>query len=159
MLTILLGVAALVLFLYGVRAFSRASVASVKSLLAWVAALGGLSLTLLLILTGRGPIALFALSFALPLLRDWWQARRPGLGARRPNDEAGSREGRSAAGRQPRGAMSREEALAILGLGPGATEEDIRAAHRRLMRAAHPDSGGSDWLASRINQARDRLLG
>ena len=55
--------------------------------------------------------------------------------------------------------MSREEAYAVLGLKPGATAEEIRAAHRRLMRAAHPDSGGSDWVASRVNQARDVLLG
>jgi curved DNA-binding protein CbpA len=54
--------------------------------------------------------------------------------------------------------MTREEAYQVLGLKPGATEADIRAAHHRLMRAAHPDSGGSDWLASRINQARDMLL-
>ena len=45
------------------------------------------------------------------------------------------------------------------GLRPGATEAEIRAAHHRLMRTAHPDSGGSDWLATRINLARDVLLG
>jgi DnaJ homolog subfamily C member 19 len=54
--------------------------------------------------------------------------------------------------------MTREEALAVLGLQPGASEAEIREAHRRLMRMAHPDTGGSDWLASRINQARDVLL-
>jgi curved DNA-binding protein CbpA len=54
--------------------------------------------------------------------------------------------------------MTREEALAVLGLQPGADEEEIRAAHKRLMRMAHPDNGGSDWLASRLNQARDTLL-
>ena len=57
------------------------------------------------------------------------------------------------------GPMGREEALAVLGLAEGATPEEIRAAHRRLMRGAHPDHGGSDWLAARINQARDVLLG
>ena len=55
--------------------------------------------------------------------------------------------------------MSRAEAYQVLGLQPGATTDDIRAAHRRLMQAAHPDHGGSDWLAARINQARDVLLG
>jgi len=37
--------------------------------------------------------------------------------------------------------------------------EEIKAAHRRLMAAAHPDRGGSDWIAARLNQARDVLLG
>jgi curved DNA-binding protein CbpA len=55
--------------------------------------------------------------------------------------------------------MTRAEALEVLGLAEGAYEAAIRAAHRRLMRAAHPDQGGSDWLASRLNEARDVLLG
>lgn len=55
--------------------------------------------------------------------------------------------------------LDRAEALAVLGLADGATEEEIRAAHRRLLRAAHPDHGGSDWLAARVNAARDVLLG
>ncbi len=55
--------------------------------------------------------------------------------------------------------MSRDEALAVLGLGRQASRSDIQATYVRLMRAAHPDSGGSDWLAARINQARDVLLG
>lgn len=54
--------------------------------------------------------------------------------------------------------LSRAEALAILGLDDGVDEATIRAAHRRLMRAAHPDQGGSDWLAARLNAARDLLL-
>jgi hypothetical protein len=56
-------------------------------------------------------------------------------------------------------AMTRAEALEILGLAEGADQDAIRAAHRRLMRSAHPDQGGSAWLAARINAARDLLLG
>jgi curved DNA-binding protein CbpA len=55
--------------------------------------------------------------------------------------------------------MTRDEALPILGLKPGATAAEIKAAHRRLMAGAHPDHGGSDWIAARLNQARDVLLG
>ena len=67
---------------------------------------------------------------------------------------------RSEPAAEPRsGAMTRAEALEILGLAEGADEDTIRAAHRRLMRSAHPDQGGSAWLAARINAARDFLLG
>jgi hypothetical protein len=51
-----------------------------------------------------------------------------------------------------------EEAYAILGLAPGADVEAIRAAHRRLMKQLHPDHGGTDYLATKINRARDVLL-
>ena len=62
----------------------------------------------------------------------------------------------------PRGSrsdMSREEALAVLGLSEGATAEEIKAAHRRLIQRMHPDVGGSADLAARINRAKDVLLG
>ncbi len=58
----------------------------------------------------------------------------------------------------PREAMTRQEALAVLGLKPGASAEDVRTAHRRLMKDFHPDKGGSDYLATKINQAKDLLV-
>jgi hypothetical protein len=56
------------------------------------------------------------------------------------------------------GTMSHDEALAVLGLKAGATNDDIKNAHRRLMKDFHPDRGGSDYLAAKINQAKDILL-
>lgn len=63
------------------------------------------------------------------------------------------------AGSASSGPMSREEALEVLGLEEGASDDDIRAAHLRLMKQVHPDRGGSDYLAAKLNEARRTLLG
>lgn len=145
----LLGILALLVLMGALGAFSRAQVASIKQLALWVLAIGGLLLAVLLLFT-RGPAGLTTLLLLGPLLWSWvGQARRdaaaPGPGPRRQAE--------------PGGRMTREEAYQVLGLKAGASAADIRAAHHRLMRGAHPDVGGSDWLAARINQARDALLG
>jgi DnaJ family protein C protein 19 len=150
MLWLVLGGLTLFLFLGGLRAFERASVTTIKALFAWIAALAGISLALLLVLTGRGGIALGALTLFGPLIWQRWRASHPAA-------TTGSQQQAPPPRRQ--GNMTREEAYQVLGLLPGATEPEIRAAHHRLMRTAHPDSGGSDWLATRVNQARDVLLG
>ena len=59
----------------------------------------------------------------------------------------------------PKQAMSRAEALDILGLEEGASETDIETAYKALIVKNHPDQGGTDWLAARLNEARDILLG
>ena len=77
-----------------------------------------------------------------------WMARA------RPEWAQAGGEGRSAS----RGPMGVEEARDVLGVGPRATPEEIKAAHRRMMRQAHPDAGGSDWMAARVNEAKEVLL-
>ena len=98
------------------------------------------------------------------LLEAYLDRARPGW--RDGEEEAGPRartdDGRGGGSRSwGRGAsgLTREEAYKVLGLEPGASREAIKEAHRRLMRHVHPDMGGTDYLAARINEAKDLLLG
>lgn len=57
------------------------------------------------------------------------------------------------------GEMTREEAYDVLGLQPGAGEAEVKAAYHRIISALHPDKGGSNFLAAKVNEAKDLLLG
>lgn len=72
----------------------------------------------------------------------------------------GANRGSSSNGSRARNASvaSEDEALSVLGLKPGADRQAVLEAHKRLMRLVHPDRGGTDYLAAKINQARDILL-
>jgi len=54
--------------------------------------------------------------------------------------------------------MTKDEALAILGLDTSASEEEIVMAHRRLIQKLHPDTGGNEYLATQLNIAKEVLL-
>lgn len=90
---------------------------------------------------------------SMSLLESWLDANRSGW---REYFAEAAAAGEAAEPVSPEDADA--EAYAVLGLQPGASDEEIRAAHRELMRGVHPDHGGSSYLASKINAARDRLL-
>lgn len=102
---------------------------------------GVLALALfLLAVTGRLPLALAALSALWPIGVGLYRRRKMTQAATTPKP------------------MTRAEALNILGLSEDAGESDIQEAYKRLMMKVHPDQQGSEWMASKLNAARDYLL-
>ena len=98
------------------------------------------------ILSGRYGLAAPAGALALWVMRAYLLARQ-------------IRSSGQSAENKPRNApMSRAEALDILGLEEGASEADIEEAYKTLIMKNHPDQGGTDWLAARLNEARSVLL-
>ena len=86
------------------------------------------------------------------ILEAFLERTQPGW---RERAEAGAGQG----GGAETAVMSRAEAFEVLGLEEGASADDIKEAHRRLIAGLHPDHGGSTYLAAKINQAKDVLLG
>lgn len=107
--------------------------------------IAGLLLVAALIASRGGRIEIaVALGLLAVGLVGFWRSREESRGRANPPSPAG---------------MTVEEACAVLGVSGQATAEEIKQAHRRLMLRAHPDLGGSDYLAAKINQAKDLLLG
>lgn len=106
-------------------------------------------------LAGLWPVAMSLLGglavYGRPLLRAFgiWQTikrfRRPNTNRAQGNIKASS-------------AMDKAQAQQILEVSKDASQDEIMSAHKRLMAKNHPDKGGSTYLASQINQAKDVLL-
>lgn len=154
----LVGLVVLVAALGLLRWYSLADVKTIKRGLAWF----GIALLALaavfLALTGRFGAALATLAGI-----SVWASRLVNLFqvARHVWGGAFDRSGKSHQGGNAGGApstMTAEEAYRILGLAPGASADEIKAAYRRLIEQLHPDRGGSDYLAAKVNSAKDFLL-
>ena len=127
------------------RFFLNADVQQIKALflLAIIVVLCAALFTLAV--TGRLPAALAIMTATAPLAAGLWKVRR---------DEANENFGNF----DETSITSREEALEVLGLKDGASESEIKAAYKKLMQKVHPDHEGSEWMAAKLNQARDFLL-
>jgi hypothetical protein len=135
-----------------------------KKAATWKAILiGGGGLLLLMVLTGRIHVLTAAVAALLPLLR-----KLPALLKYLPfiqrtlNGQAGhsstESESHQRAGSDVSGQVSEREACEILGVEPGCHRDEIVMAHRRLMQKIHPDRGGNDYLAAKVNEAKRVLL-
>ncbi len=148
-MTFLLTLAVLIGLLFGVRFLWRSirpeRKERAKRTLLWAAALAAGGFLLKLVGGKFLPIlnaVMFFAPFFAPVLERW---------ASRYRAETTSTTRASSA-------MTREEACQVLGVSNSASEEEIRDAYKRLMMKNHPDGGGTDYLAQKINQARDTLL-
>ena len=110
-----------------------------------MAILGVLCIALLILaLTGKLPAAIAILVALFPLIGGWLRAKR--------NHEQSQRFEAA-----PDEITTREQALQILGLHDDANEELIQKTYKKLMQKVHPDNEGSEWIAAKLNQARDIL--
>ncbi len=151
---LIIGLLLAVLLLFLLSSWANATVATAKRSLMWAIIGVCLLLALLLLATGKALLAAVPAGYAMlrmfgpmaasRLLKNF-KMRKPGFGG------SGSSAGQSS--------MSRTEALEVLGLEEGAGETEVNEAYRRLMAQVHPDKGGSDWMAAKLNDARKTLLG
>ena len=163
MLPLILGIVAVVAVFYLLRWISNADPKNVRKSIPW-GAIGVVVLVLLVLaVTGRIDAALAGFAAlmvwgmrVLSMIQmgkrftDMFKKTRDG-----GSEQAGAGEGQP---RRPQPNMSAEEAYSILGLKPGASDDDIKAAYRRVIGQLHPDRGGTDYLAAKVNQAKDVLL-
>lgn len=127
------------------RFFLNAEVQQIKALFLMAMLAVVCAALFVLAVTGRLPAALAILATLAPLGAGWWRARQQADEEVIDPPYEGD-------------VTTREEAYDILGLEDGAGEDEIKEAYKKLMQKVHPDHEGSEWMAAKLNQARDLLL-
>lgn len=149
----LIGIGLLVAGILLLQMFSKVTARNIKLLAISTLFLVASVALVLFVISGRYGLAAPAGAIALWGMRAYLLARQIKATAQ----NAGQTH-QQTSGKPLRADMTRAEALDILGLKEGASDAEIEAAYKALIVKNHPDQGGSDWLAARLNEARDFLL-
>jgi len=156
-LIILIAVAAIGLILW--HKITQAKAEERKKLMLWSLIGSILAILAILALTGHLNIITAAIAGLVALIPRLLQyAKYLPFISNMVNKQANSTGSSQAPPTPGKGKMAKNEAIEILALKPGYSDEDVIAAHRRMMQKVHPDRGGSDYLAAQINQAKKTLL-
>lgn len=124
------------------RFFLNANITQIKALFLTAFILTVVVATFLLAMTGRLPAAIALAAALVPTIIGILRAKKP----EPPNVS------------RDQSIQSRKDALKVLNLEDDASEADIKAAYKKLMQKVHPDQDGSEWMAAKLNEARDFLL-
>ena len=127
------------------RFFIKADTMQIKALFLTAALTAVVIALFYMALTGRLAAALVSCLALIPFAVSWLREREQQKSTPPPNINTEI--------------ATREDALEVLGLKDGASETEIKAAYQKLMKKVHPDHEGSEWMAAKLNQARDLLLG
>lgn len=158
-LIILIAIISIALILW--HKIGKASGTERKKLVIWSAVGGVIAVLTILAVTGHLNIITAAIAGAVALLPKLLQFTKYLPFISRLYAQKDQQQGQYQAQTPPKNGkatMSAEEAMEVLGLKPGHTNDDVIQAHRRMMQKMHPDRGGSDYLAAQINKAKDTLL-
>jgi hypothetical protein len=143
-----LGIALLLVGLLLIALVTQVTARTLKLTALTIVFIAAATALLIFAIAGRYGLAAPAGALALWGMRAYLLARQIRAGAQ-PTGRNAAQRGKT---------MGRAEALEILGLQEGATPDEIEAAYKALIVKNHPDQGGTDWLAARLNEARDILL-
>jgi len=121
------------------RFFMRANVQQIKAFFMVAISFAIIIAIFVMAVTGRLPAALALVVGLAPFVPRFFKAKPSGASAK---DSA----------------MTRDEACEILGVAKDATNVQIKEAYKKLMKKMHPDQEGSEWMAQKLNAAKDLLL-